>query len=45
MLAKQKKYGEAMKIKKIADQLEQRERGKMDEGRLGYFRQKEAKFR
>lgn len=45
MLAKQKKYAEAEKIKRIADEMERRERQKLDDGRLQAFQQKEAKFR
>jgi hypothetical protein len=45
LLAKQKKYGEAQKVKKIADELERREREKMDEERLGTLKQREMRFR
>lgn len=45
MLAKQRKYAEAEKIKRIADEMERRERQKLDDGRLQMFQQKEAKFR
>lgn len=45
LLAKQRKYAEAQKIKRIADELEKRERLKMDEHRLQVFRQREQKFR
>jgi len=45
LLAKQRKYSEAQKIKRIADELEKRERLKMDEERLGVFQQREEKFR
>ena len=45
MLARQKKYAEAQKVKHIADELEERERTKSDEGRLSVYRQREAKFR
>ena len=45
LLAKQRKYAEAQKIKRIADELEKRERLKMDEQRLAVFEQRESKFR
>lgn len=45
ILAKQRKYAEAEKIKRIADEMEAREKAKMDEGRLALFQQREAKFR
>eukprot|EP01138_Halocafeteria_seosinensis_P004269 gb/GECG01004366.1/.p1 GENE.gb/GECG01004366.1/~~gb/GECG01004366.1/.p1 ORF type:complete len:469 (+),score=86.24 gb/GECG01004366.1/:1-1407(+) len=45
LLAKQRKYAEAQKIKRIADELEKRERMKMDEHRLKVFQQREQKFR
>lgn len=45
LLAKTKKYGEAQRIKRIADELEARERSKMDEERLQVFHQREDKFR
>jgi hypothetical protein len=45
LLAKQGKYAEAQKIKKVADELERRERMKMDEDNLRVFQQKEGKFR
>jgi hypothetical protein len=44
-LCRQKKYGEAARIKAVADELERRERAKLDEERLSSFAQKEAKFR
>lgn len=44
LLAKQRKYAEAQKIKRIADELEKRERLKMDEQRLLVFKQREEKF-
>jgi hypothetical protein len=40
-----KKYSEAEKVKRVADELELRERSKIDEERLQIFQQKEAKFR
>lgn len=45
LLAKQKKYGEAARIKAVADELERRERAKLDEERLSSFAQKESKLR
>ena len=45
LLAKQKKYGEAARIKAVADELERRERAKLDEERLSTFAQKENKLR
>lgn len=45
LLAKQGKYAEAQKIKKIADDLERTERMKMDENNLRVFQQKETQFR
>ena len=45
MLAKQKKYAEAARIKTVADELERRERARLDEERLSSFGQREAKFR
>jgi len=45
MLAKQKKYAEAQKIKRIADEMERRERAKLDDERLTIFQQRESKFR
>lgn len=42
---RQRKYAEAQKIKRIADELEKRERMKMDEHRLKVFQQREQKFR
>ena len=45
VVARQKKYAEAEKIKRIADEMERRERIKLDDGRLQNFQQKEAKFR
>ena len=45
MLAKQKKYSEAARIKGVADEHERRERARLDEERLSSFGQREAKFR
>lgn len=45
LLAKQKKYGEAQKVKRIADELERRERSKMDDDKLGVLKQREMRFR
>lgn len=45
LLAKSKKYAEAAKLKRVADELEKRERERMDEDRLQVFQQREAKFR
>ncbi|KAA0152929.1 hypothetical protein FNF27_00092 [Cafeteria roenbergensis] len=45
LLAKQKKYGEAQKVKRIADELELRERTKMDDDKLGVLKQRETRFR
>lgn len=42
---RQKNYAEAARIKAVADELERRERERMDEERLASFAQKEAKFR
>jgi hypothetical protein len=42
---RQKNYAEASRIKAVADELERRERERMDEERLTSFAQKEAKFR
>lgn len=44
-LLRQKQYAEAQKIKRIADELERREREKIEEERLVQFQQREAKFR
>lgn len=45
LLAKSKKYAEAAELKRTADELEKREREKMDEERLQVFQQRESKFR
>jgi hypothetical protein len=42
MLAKQKKYSEAARIKGVADEHERRERARLDEERLSSFGQREA---
>jgi hypothetical protein len=39
MLVKQRKYGEAARIKAVADELERKERSRMDEERLASFAQ------
>eukprot|EP01029_Cantina_marsupialis_P029027 TRINITY_DN778432_c0_g1_i1.p1 TRINITY_DN778432_c0_g1~~TRINITY_DN778432_c0_g1_i1.p1 ORF type:complete len:347 (-),score=95.84 TRINITY_DN778432_c0_g1_i1:199-1239(-) len=44
MLAKQKKYAEAERIKRVADEMEQREREKMLEDQQHSVKVKEAKF-
>lgn len=44
-LAKQRKYADAHRIKLLADDLERRERSKLEEERLSLFAQREAKFR
>jgi len=45
MLARQKNYAEAQKIKKIADQMEEREKQNMQQTNAAVFARKEAKFR
>jgi len=45
LLAKQKKYGEAQKVKRIADELERREKTKMDDEKIGVLKQRETRFR
>jgi len=45
MLVRYEKYGEAARIKAMADELERRERARIDEDRLVTFSQREAKFR
>ena len=45
MLAKQKNYAEAQKIKRIADMMEDKERNRLDADCQSYFARKEAKFR
>mmetsp|Transcript_4755 Transcript_4755/g.8556 ORF Transcript_4755/g.8556 Transcript_4755/m.8556 type:complete len:301 (+) Transcript_4755:228-1130(+) len=45
MLAKQKNYAEAQKIKRIADMMESKERSKLDTEWQSSFSSKEAKFR
>jgi hypothetical protein len=45
MLAKQKQYSEAQKIKRVADVMEERERQKMDAGHRDVFERREAKLR
>lgn len=44
-LAQQKSYGEAQKIKKIADEIEEDERSKMNDEYRAIFARKEAKLR
>lgn len=45
ILARQKNYAEAQKIKKIADSLEDKERGSMNTSHAAVFARKEASFR
>jgi hypothetical protein len=45
ILARQKNYAEAQKIKKIADSLEDKERGGMNTSHAAVFARKEASFR
>ncbi|GMI40221.1 hypothetical protein TrCOL_g2121 [Triparma columacea] len=45
ILARQKNYAEAQKIKKIADGLEDKERGSMNTSHAAVFARKEASFR
>ncbi|CAM9583294.1 unnamed protein product, partial [Heterosigma akashiwo] len=45
LMARQKNYAEAQKIKKIADQMEERERQAMQQSNAAVFARKEAKFR
>lgn len=45
MLARQKNYAEAQKIKRIADMMEERERQTMGDSNRQVFARKEAKFR
>ena len=45
MLARQKNYAEAQRIKKIADKLEEKERKAMEQHSAALFARKEAKFR
>jgi len=45
MLARQKNYAEAQKIKRIADVMEERERKSLDEGNRQQFARRETKFR
>jgi hypothetical protein len=44
-LAKQRKYAEAMKIKNIADKLEEEERSKIDDSNKAMIERKETEFR
>lgn len=45
MLARQKNYAEAQKIKRIADVMEERERKSLDEMNRQQFARRETKFR
>lgn len=45
LLVKQRKYADAAKVRVVADELERRERARLDEERLQTFAQREAKFR
>ena len=45
LLVRQEKYGEAARIKAMCDELERRERARIDEERLASFSQREARFR
>ena len=45
MLARQKNYAEAQRIKKIADKLEEKERKAMEQHSAALFARKEAQFR
>ena len=45
LFVKQKKYGEAARIKAMCGELERRERARVDEERLSSFGQREAKHR
>ena len=45
MLARQKNYAEAQKIKRIADVMEERERQSLDETNRQHFARRETKFR
>ena len=45
MFVKHQKYGEAARVKAMCEELERRERARIDEDRLSSFGQREAKFR
>jgi hypothetical protein len=44
-LVKHQKYSEAARIKAVVEELERRERARLDEERLVVFSQREARFR